>query len=133
MKHRISIVFSIAALLGLALVGYSTRTARASEAARSQRFQVAVATSPRAEQAPKQSYIECPVQEVRTEITTPLPQPWWNTPQVGKLQHVGIQTIADKRTLVCEYWAYGGTVGVMREFPEGATNCKAKGKGFSCY
>src|SRR5690349_21116094 len=27
--------------------------------------------------------IPCPLAQARTEITTPLPDPWWNTPQVG--------------------------------------------------
>jgi hypothetical protein len=80
----------------------------------------------------KGQLIACPVKEVRTEVTTPLPKPWWNTPQIGKLERVSVQTIGGKRTLVCEYWAYGRTVSIMREVPKGATNCSAEGNGFLC-
>ena len=76
--------------------------------------------------------ISCPVAEVRTEITTSLPKPWWNTPQVGKLQSTEIQVIAGEKTLVCRYAAYGTLVSVMRKFPEGAHDCKANGKQFEC-
>lgn len=73
-------------------------------------------------------FIDCPVKERRTEVTTPLPQPWWKTPQIGKLERVSVQTIGGNRTLVCEYWAYGRSVSIMRAFPEGATDCLAEGK-----
>lgn len=80
----------------------------------------------------KGQLIACPVKETRTEVTTALPRPWWNTPQVGKLERVSMQTIGGDRTLVCEYWAYGRTVGVMRGLPEGTTDCSAEGNGFRC-
>jgi hypothetical protein len=76
--------------------------------------------------------ISCPVAEVRTEITTRLPKPWWNTPQEGKLLSTEIQVIAGEKTLVCHYSAYGTQVNVMRKFPEGARDCKATGKQFEC-
>jgi hypothetical protein len=69
---------------------------------------------------------------VKTEITTPLPSPWWNTPQVGKLERTDIETIGGKQTLVCKYWAYGGTVGVMHEVPEGVI-CEPTKGGFECH
>jgi hypothetical protein len=83
-------------------------------------------------QTTKGQFIACPVKETRTEVTTPLPQPWWNTPQVGNLERVSVQTIGGNRTLVCEYQAYGRTVSIMRRFPEGATDCTAEGDGFMC-
>ena len=83
-------------------------------------------------QTSKGSFIACPVKETRTEVTTPLPKPWWNTPQIGKLERVSVQTIAGNQTLVCEYWAYGRSVSIMRAFPEGATDCAAEGNGFRC-
>jgi hypothetical protein len=76
--------------------------------------------------------ISCPAPQVRTEITTPLPKPWWNTPQVGKLQSTEIQVIAGEKTLVCHYSAYGTQVSVMRKFPEGVRDCKATGNHFEC-
>jgi hypothetical protein len=78
-------------------------------------------------------FIGCPVKETRTEVTTQLPQPWWNTPQIGKLERVSVQTIGGNRTLVCEYWAYGRSVSIMRAFPEGTTDCSAAGNGFQCH
>ncbi len=79
-----------------------------------------------------QQEILCPVAEVKTEITTNLPKPWWNTPQVGKLQSVGIQVIAGEKTLVCRYSAYGTQVSVMRKFPDGVRDCKTVGNRFEC-
>lgn len=76
--------------------------------------------------------VDCPVKEVRTEITTPLPSPWWNTPQVGGLERLSIETIGGRRTLVCHYWAYSRTVGVMREFPAGVSDCEIRGNSFWC-
>jgi hypothetical protein len=76
--------------------------------------------------------ISCPVAEVRTDITTPLPKPWRTTPQKGKLQSVEIQVIGGEKTLVCRYWAYGTQVSVMRSFPEGVRDCKASGNRFEC-
>ena len=76
--------------------------------------------------------IRCPVDEIRAEITTALPDPWFQTPQTGRLQRTRIMNIGGKRTLVCEYWAYGRSVGVMREFPAGAKTCTAVAGGFHC-
>jgi hypothetical protein len=75
----------------------------------------------------------CPVAEVRTDITTSLPKPWWSTPQQGKLQSVAIQVIGGEKTLVCRYWAYGTQVSVMRKLPEGVTGCVAAGNHFACH
>jgi hypothetical protein len=72
------------------------------------------------------------VPNVRTEITTPVPKPWWITPQVGKLESVTTDVIGGHNTLVCHYWAYGTQVAVMRLFPEGAHTCTATGDHFVC-
>ena len=81
-------------------------------------------------------FVECPLKSARTEMTTPLPAPWWSTPQVGPLKNVRTDIIGGKKTLVCEYWAYWGggcPVGVVREFPKGTTVCTpVPEKGFSC-
>lgn len=76
--------------------------------------------------------VTCPAPQVRTEITTRLPKPWFNNPQEGKLQTTEIQVIAGEKTLVCRYAAYGTQVNVMRKFPEGVRDCKATGKQFEC-
>ena len=85
-----------------------------------------------AQQPGLQQQINCPAAQVRTEITTKLPTPWWNTPQIGKLESVLVQNIGGKQTLVCRYEAYGTKVSVMRLFPEGARGCSAAGNHFMC-
>jgi hypothetical protein len=78
-------------------------------------------------------HVKCPLESATTEITTPVPEPWWSTPQVGKLRSVKTGEVAGKSTLECGYWAYNTTVYVMREFPPGTTDCFAEGDGFSCH
>ena len=83
----------------------------------------------------KGQVVNCPVNEVRTQIATKLPIPWYDTPQVGRLERIRVATIGGSQKLVCEYWAYGRTVGVMREFPEGTTDCRPRPKSqdFICH
>ena len=76
--------------------------------------------------------IPCPVPEIRAEITTRLPKPWWNTPQVGRFESAEVQVIGGKQTLVCQYHAYATKVSVMRLFPEGARECRVNGNHFTC-
>lgn len=76
--------------------------------------------------------VACPVNQVRTEITTSLSDPWWQTPQVGNLQNTRIGEVGGETTLICEYWAYGTTVSVMRHPPENTFNCSAHEGGFTC-
>ena len=116
------------------LAGYFTTTCTPASNAQNANGRISSLTANVAEPSPgsKGQFIACPVKETRTEVTTPLPQPWWNTPQVGKLERVSVETIGGNRTLVCEYWAYGRSVGIMRAFPEGATDCSAEGSGFLC-
>lgn len=75
--------------------------------------------------------IDCPLQEVRTEITSSLPAGWWQTPQVGRLTDIKLANIGGKPTLMCGYQAYGDTAYILREAPEGAT-CETTGTGFFC-
>jgi hypothetical protein len=75
----------------------------------------------------------CPISSARTEMVTPLPEGWWQTPQVGSLVSVGIQTIGGEQTMVCRYGAYGTQVSVMRRFPEGRRDCRVTGTNrFTC-
>jgi len=76
--------------------------------------------------------VTCPVNQVRTEVTTDLPDPWWQTPQVGNLQNTRVGEVGGETTLFCEYWAYGDTVSVMRHPPENTFNCSAHEGGFTC-
>lgn len=77
------------------------------------------------------TFIACPLQEARTEVVNNLPSGWWQTPQIGTLQGVRIQTIGGDITLVCGYWAYGTTASVMRLAPDGS-RCETRAGGFVC-
>ena len=75
--------------------------------------------------------IYCPKQKVRTEITTPLPSGWWQTPQVGSLLNTEVKNLAGKPTIFCKYWAYGRKVSVMKKVPRGYI-CHAVNKHIQC-
>lgn len=75
--------------------------------------------------------IDCPLTQARTEITSPLPSGWWQTPQQGNLQETKVGNIGGDPTLMCGYWAYGSTVYVMSKAPAGA-NCSSDASGFTC-
>lgn len=75
--------------------------------------------------------IDCPLQQVRTEITSDLPAGWWQTPQGGRLTDTKLANIGGKPTLLCGYQAYGDVAYILREAPEGAT-CEATATGFFC-
>jgi len=76
--------------------------------------------------------IACPHENVRTEVTTPMEDGWWQTPQVGRLQSTRVGNVGGETTLICEYSAYGTTVSVMRRPPERVNNCTAHRDGFTC-
>lgn len=76
--------------------------------------------------------IDCPVKQVRAEITTNLPAQWWQTPQVGSLVNTSVRNIGGKMTLVCSYRAYGNSVSVMREMPANMHSCSPVTGGFRC-
>jgi|SRR5882672_2973333 len=78
-------------------------------------------------------FIACPLETASTEITSPLPEPWWQTPQAGKLQDVKVDLVGGKTTLSCGYWAYATTVYVMRLPPKGTSTCRPAKNGFWCY
>jgi hypothetical protein len=77
------------------------------------------------------------LREARTEVTTSIPAPWWNTPYIGMLQGVRTDIIGGQKTLICEYDAGRNPPrvwGVMRLFPKGTTVCRpVPAKGFSCH
>ncbi len=78
------------------------------------------------------NYVPCPIAQAKTQVTDNVPGPWWQTPQVGSVVGTKIMNIGGTPTLVCQYWAYGKTTGVMRKFPQGKTDCQPQGKGFVC-
>ena len=74
------------------------------------------------------AFIQCPGATMKREITTPLPNNWWQTPIVAGLQSTAIQTIGGKPTLVCKYGAAGQ---IMRLKPPLQT-CNPVSGGFQC-
>jgi hypothetical protein len=72
--------------------------------------------------------IDCPLTQVRREITTQLPEGWWNTPSVDQLSGTEVQTIGGRRTLVCKYGQSGQ---IMRLEPR-RRDCVARRGGFDC-
>ncbi|MBZ0127815.1 MAG: hypothetical protein K8F59_01740 [Rhodobacteraceae bacterium] len=72
--------------------------------------------------------IDCPLSQVRREITTPLPGGWWNTPIVNNLQSTRVVEIGGRAALQCQYGAAGN---IQRYAPDGQT-CTATARGFDC-
>ena len=72
--------------------------------------------------------IECPLTQVRREITNPLPEGWWNTPVVENLSGTEVQTIGGRRTLVCRY----GPAGQIMRLEPRRRNCTPTRRGFDC-
>lgn len=73
--------------------------------------------------------IRCPLDQIRREVTTPLPNGWWNTPMVFSLQETRIVTLNDgRKALQCDYGPSGS---IQRYAPDGA-DCRATSGGFEC-
>lgn len=87
---------------------------------------VNLATSSGAQAAAQQ--IDCPHGQIRREVTTGLPDGWWNTPYVNNLQSTRVVNIGGRAVLQCRYGAAGD---IQRYAPDGAT-CTANNRGFVC-
>ena len=74
------------------------------------------------------TYVNCPVKQLRADVSTKLPDGWWYTPTEGKLKSLRVQTIGGDRVLVCLYQAFDGQVAVMQKAPAGAGVCHADKK-----
>ena len=72
--------------------------------------------------------ISCPHDQIRREVTTNLPDGWWNTPIVNSLQDTQVTEIGGKTALQC---IYGSAGRIQRNAPDGAS-CTATNTGFSC-
>lgn len=73
--------------------------------------------------------IRCPLDQIRREVTTALPEGWWNTPVVNNLTETRIITFSDGRdALQC---VYGPAGSIQRYAPESAS-CRAVRGGFDC-
>ena len=77
------------------------------------------------------TYIQCPVRTIETNVTTKLPDGWRSTPQGGNLADTEIVSIGGRPTLLCIYRTPGTEVSVMREAPSGM-GCTATTSGFKC-
>lgn len=77
--------------------------------------------------------IKCPVDMLRAQVSTPLPEGWWYSPTEGGVKSVRAQTIAGQPMLICIYQAFHGQVSVSRHAPKGK-QCQAdnKSKLFRC-
>ncbi len=76
--------------------------------------------------------IPCPAGEVKTNVTTRIPSPWWHTPQAGPLDSTRISEIGGETTLVCVYDVNGTMVSVMRKPPNRMPHCVTRDNGFTC-
>ncbi len=72
--------------------------------------------------------IDCPLPQVRREITTALPSGWWNTPIVNSLTGTRVQAIAGRPALICEY----GPAGTVQRYAPASQSCRAVAGGFDC-
>ncbi len=75
----------------------------------------------------KADTIRCPLDQIRSEVTTPLPGGWWNTPLVFSLRDTRVMNIGGRPALVCDYGPSGT---IQREAP--SDNCRAIAGGFEC-
>lgn len=74
--------------------------------------------------------IRCPVKQVRREVTTRLPAPWYNTPIIASLTRA---MISRDKYLTCIYGKDPWEIGISRPFPERASVCKPERLGFNCF
>ena len=81
--------------------------------------------------AAEERLIRCPVTEVMSEITTPLPQEWWHAPRLGRITDSTVRMIGGKPMLACLYDVGGIPAAVIRRPPADAPNCMARAKGYS--
>jgi hypothetical protein len=73
--------------------------------------------------------IACPVNEARRKVTTKIPDPWWSTPVVASLMSLRVS----EDLLICEYgWENKVEAAIVREAPEGSSECAIRGRAFWC-
>ena len=75
--------------------------------------------------------IDCPTQNILTDVTTKLPDGWSSTQQGGKLFETRVQSIGGQPRLVCAYKMSSTTVAVSRAKPSGM-GCRASNRRFVC-
>lgn len=75
--------------------------------------------------------INCPVTQVRREVTTQLPNGWWSTPLVSRLTGTAVVTISGRKALQCLYGP-NGAGGRIQQYSPGNLICTAVAGGFNC-
>lgn len=75
--------------------------------------------------------INCPVQQVKREVTTQLPNGWWSTPYVSNLTGTEVVQIGGQTALQCKYGPNGAGGRIQRNAPAGNV-CTAVAGGFNC-
>jgi hypothetical protein len=102
---RLSHIFSTSLLVGLALASLASVASAAS--------------------------ISCPTQQVRREVTTNLPNGWWNTPLISNLSDTRVIEIGGRKSLQCLYGPNGAGGAIQRYAPDNQI-CTATPGGFNC-
>ncbi len=82
-------------------------------------------------QAQQEQLIRCPVTEIMTEVTTPMPEDWWHAPQLGRIFDAEVRVLGGDPVLACLYQVADNPVAVVRRPPADAPNCIARSEGFS--
>ena len=78
-----------------------------------------------------EQHVMC-LKQVQVDITSKLPDGFWQTPQVGNLVKKQLGNIGGKQTLMCGYKVYNSIAFIMHEMPAGTQSCKADVHGFVC-
>lgn len=72
--------------------------------------------------------IRCPLDQIRSEVTTALPDGWWNTPMVFSLREARMTEISGRKALICDY----GPSGTIQRYAPDRSECRAIPTGFEC-
>jgi hypothetical protein len=81
--------------------------------------------------ASAEQHVMC-LKQIQVDVTSKLPDGFWQTPQVGNLINKKMENIGGKMTLMCGYRVYNTTVFIMHAVPEGTKACKPDMHGFVC-
>lgn len=94
-------------------------------------FALGLVTTPGPVGAMEDLIVLCPGNEVDAGVLTPLPEGWWNTPQLGRIAGAEVRQVGGEPVLTCRYRANGNEITVMRHPPKDAPSCRPRLSGFS--
>ena len=81
----------------------------------------------------KSLFINCPLRDVESGVTSSITSPWWSTPVVYSPTQVEVGNVGGKSTLTCRYGNNPSRErAVVRNFPPNYENCRTDGNGFRC-